>query len=92
MPENPAVSSTTPTSDGFYSQKLWGLIFLALEPWAWWSGVGLGFFAPEVSLLIFIHYIWVWDSLFCVSARPTRLDECAFFNSLVVELPYSLIF
>ena len=35
------VSSTNPTTSGFYSQKLWGLIFLALEPWAGWSGVGL---------------------------------------------------
>ena len=27
-----------------------------------------------------------------ISAPPTGLDECFFFNSLVVELPYSLIF
>ena len=27
-----------------------------------------------------------------VSAPPTGLDECVFFNSLVVVLPYSLIF
>ena len=27
-----------------------------------------------------------------VSARPTSLDECFFFNSLVVGLPYSLVF
>ena len=27
-----------------------------------------------------------------VSAPPTGLDECVFFNSLVVGLPYSLIF
>ena len=28
----------------------------------------------------------------CFSAPPTSLDECFFFNSLVVGLPYSLIF
>ena len=33
MPENPMISSTIPTHTGFYSQKLWGFIFLALEPW-----------------------------------------------------------
>ena len=38
-----------------------GLIFLALEPWAGWSGVGLGSLAPEVPLPIFIHPMWVWD-------------------------------
>ena len=27
-----------------------------------------------------------------VSTPPASLDECSFFNSLVVELPYSLIF
>ena len=27
-----------------------------------------------------------------ISAPPTGLDECVFFNSLVVRLPYSLIF
>ena len=27
-----------------------------------------------------------------ISAPPTSLDECFFFNSLVVGLPYSLIF
>ena len=32
---------------GFYSQKLWGLTFLMLEPWAGWSGVGLGSLTPD---------------------------------------------
>ena len=46
---------------GFYSQKLWGLIFLVLEPWAGLSSVGLGFLAQEISLLTFIHHTWVCD-------------------------------
>ena len=35
---------------GFYSQKLWGHIFLALEPWAGWSYMGLGSHASRISL------------------------------------------
>ena len=35
---------------GFYSQKLWGLTFLALEPWAEWSGLGLGSLPPDFYL------------------------------------------
>ena len=50
-PENPAVSSGTPSPTGFYNQKLWGLIFPILEHWAVQSG--LGSLAPKVSLPIF---------------------------------------
>ena len=32
---------------GFYSQKLWRLLFLALEPWAGEPGVELGNLAPQ---------------------------------------------
>ena len=35
------------------SQKLWGLIFLVLEPWAGGPGVGLGLLVPEIALLNF---------------------------------------
>ena len=49
----PAVSSTDSIPAGFYSQKLWGLIFLALEPWAGETSVGLGLLAPKMSLLNF---------------------------------------
>ena len=31
---------------GFYSQKLLGFIFLVQEPWAGWSGLGLGSLTP----------------------------------------------
>ena len=57
-------SSPSPSSSmtaGFYSQKLRGLLFLTLEPWAGEPGVGLGPFVPqggisavETSLPIFI--------------------------------------
>ena len=46
--------STASAPAGIYTQKLWGLIFLALEPWAEGPGVGLGPLAPKISLLIFI--------------------------------------
>ena len=46
MADNPSVSSTDPNPIGFYSQKFWELTFLALEPWAGWSGVGLGSLKP----------------------------------------------
>ena len=50
---------------GFCSQKLWGLIFPALEPWAVWSGLQLGLLTPKVMLPTFIHHTWMWDHLFC---------------------------
>ena len=64
-PEKPAVSSAALTPSGFYSQKLWGFIFLALEPWAVQSVLGLGSLVPKVSLPIFIYHTWMWDPLFC---------------------------
>ena len=57
-PEIPAVSSTAPTCIGVYTQKLWECLFLALEPWAVWSGLGLWSFSPKVSVLI---CMWIWD-------------------------------
>ena len=36
--------------------------------------------------------LWVLSTQLSVSSPPTSLDECFFFNSLVVGLPYSLIF
>ena len=35
---------------------------------------------------------WVLSARLPISAPPTGLDECFFFNFLVVRLPYSLIF
>ena len=55
----PAVSYTDSIPTGFCSQKLWGLIFLALEPWSGGPGVGLGLFAPEISLLNFYPQVGV---------------------------------
>ena len=46
----PTASSTDSISTGVCSQKLWGLIFQALESWAGGPGVGLGLLVPEISL------------------------------------------
>ena len=51
----PAASSTDSIPIGFHRQKLWGLIFLALEPWAGGPGVSLELLAPEIPSRIFIH-------------------------------------
>ena len=50
---NTEVSSTDSVPAGFYSQTSWGLIFLALEPWAGGPGVGLGVITAEIALLNF---------------------------------------
>ena len=44
------VSSTDSIPAGFCSQKLWGLIFLVLEPWTGWPDVGLGLLASKIPL------------------------------------------
>ena len=86
----PAASSTDSIPAGFQSQKLWGLIFLTLEPWAGGPGIGLGLLAPEVSLPNFYPHGCV-VSLFRVHASPGGLDGYGFFNPLVVRLPSNSI-
>ena len=82
------LSLTDSIPDGFCSQKLWGLIFLALEPWAGGLGVGLELLAPKISLLNFYGF---GTGLFRVCTPLTSLDGCGFFNSIVVRLPFSSI-
>ena len=74
----------------FCSQKLWRLIFLALEPWAGVPCVGLGLLALKISLPNFYPpLVDMGTRSFQVSAPPTSLDGCGFFNFLVVRLPIS---
>ena len=54
----PAVSSTDLIPTGFCSQKLWGLIFLALEPWA--EGLGVGWGQLFQSLCPSYQSGWMW--------------------------------
>ena len=86
----PADSSIASIPAGFHSQKLGGLIFLALESWAGGPGVGLGLLAPKVSLLNF-YPRGCGVTPFCVHAPPTSLDGCGFFNFIVVRLPFNSI-
>ena len=81
------------------------LYFLVLEPWVAWS-VSLPscsfWFIHTQMWDCLVHQLPRLPSLLpChasspvrlpISAPPTSLDECFFFNSLVVGLPYSLIF
>ena len=89
---------TTAVPTGFYSQRFWGFISLCWNP-------GLqGVLLPRCSFWFICTPMW--DHPVCqlppcfmsfplrlpISASPTSLEECFLFNSLVVELPYSLIF
>ena len=51
----PEVSSTDSIPADRCRLKLWGLIFLSLEPWAEGPGVRLGLLAPRYPSQIFIH-------------------------------------
>ncbi|KAF6125464.1 hypothetical protein HJG60_009905 [Phyllostomus discolor] len=91
----PAASSTDSVPTGFCSQKFWGH-----SSWNWnlglgWgllegTGVGLGLFAPQISLLNFYPYRYE-ASLFHVRTPPTSLNGCGFFNSVAVLLPFNSI-
>ena len=84
---------------GFFQSEVLGFYFPTLEPW-----VARSVSLPSCSFW-FIP-MPIWDRPFCqllpcqessppgmsVSAPPTSLEECFFVNSLVVGLPYSLIF
>ena len=78
-------------STDFCSQNLWGLIFLAQESGAGEAGVGLGLLAPEISLQNFYPHGCGISPLF-ICYPHTTLDGCGFFNSVVVRLPFNLIF
>ena len=72
----------------FFQSEVLRLLFPTPEPWV----------ARSVSLPTcssqFLH-MQKWDRLahqLPVFAPPTGLDECFFFHSLVVELPYRYIF
>ena len=55
----PKVSSTDSISTGFCSQKWWGLIFQALEPWGGVPGVDLGLLTPKISLHVDVGPIFI---------------------------------
>ena len=74
---------TQPPPFFFFSQKLWGFIFLAWNPglgalvWCWDSSL------PRYPSWIFIHHTWLWDQPILHlhnSAPPTSLGGCGLFN------------
>ena len=69
-----------------------GTYFPDTKPWSGDPSVGLGPLTPEMSLLIFIHYTWVWDQLILCICLSNQSQCGFFFNYIVVVLPFSLIF
>ena len=88
----PEVSSTDSALTGLCSQKLWGFIFLALEPCAEGPCVWLGLLIPETSLPNFYPPHVDARPAYSESSLPlTSLDGYGFFNSVVVRLPFNSI-
>ena len=83
----------------FFQSDVLRLYFPTLVPWVAWS-------VSVPSCSSWFICTQMWESPLCqpppccespltwlpISAPPTSLDECFFFNSLVVTLPYSLVF
>ena len=91
-------SAAASTSTGVFSQR-----FEALFPRAGTLDCAV-YFTLQFFLPIYLHsnvglpspqaaaLLRVLSAQLPISAAPTGLDECFFLNSLVVRLPYSLIF
>ena len=85
----PAASSTNLILAGFLSQKLWGLTFLALNPWLGILGWGW-----DSSLLKYPSQIFILKGLGPVCSESTPLLPVwmdVVVNSIVVRLPFNLI-
>ena len=92
------VSPTAASIPQVFSISGLRLYFPLLESWGF-----AVYFAPPLFLPVYLHanvgqqgppatiLPQVLSAQLCIST-PTGLDECVFFNSLVVGLPYSLIF
>ena len=84
------LSSTASIPDGFYSQNLWWYLFLALEPWAEGSHVGLGPLLLRYPSWFLSPTCGCGTSLFCV--HPSCQSQYGFFfNLIIVGPPFSLI-
>ena len=86
----------------FLEPEVLRLYFLALESWVAWYVLLPRCSSQFIHAQMWDHSVcWLCQPPPCGesspprlpnSAPPTGLDECFFFNSLVVRLPYSLIF
>ena len=97
--------TATSIPTGVFSQRLWGFISLHWNPELWGlshSPVGPpSLSACECGTTQFASHYLIWSSShhlagsplhrLPISGPPTDLNECFFFNSLVVVLPYSSI-
>ena len=105
FPVRLGVSLTITIPTGFYSQRFWGFSFSCYNPGLWGMTHSPvfppGLTAREcgttghcITLLVLQLPPCCVSSLpwLPVSTLPTSLNECFFFNSLVVGHPYSLIF
>ena len=63
------------------------LSFPMLESWATWSGLGLGLLTPKVSLLIFIHHMWMWDHPICCHCLSHHTASLHLSACLLVSAP-----
>ena len=95
--ERLTVSPTAANPTGFYSQRFWGFMS-ALEPQVVWSALLLSCSSWFICTWMWdclVHYLlpcWVSCHLSClISTPPINVDECFFFHSLVVRLPYGSI-
>ena len=92
------MSPTVSTPTGVFSQRFRSSISLSWNP-----GCGV-YLASQLFLLVYPHtnvgppgapastLLRALSTPAAISAPPTGMEECFFFNSLVVGLPYSLIF
>ena len=81
------VSPTVSISSGFCSQKLWILIFLALEPQDGWPCMGLGLLVPEIFLPNFYP-----PHMDVGPAHFTSVPILPFWMDVVSLIPYLSVF
>ena len=84
-------SSLASIPAGFYIQKLWGLLFLVLDPWTADLMYAWEPLLPRYPSWYLSTTCGCNASLFCIFAPPTSLNEIIFLNSVIVGLPFSFI-
>ena len=88
-PERVAVSSLPQPQLVFTTR-----CYEALFPWCWNPGLhslglGLGWLAPQVFLLVFTCHTWMWDHPFCQPPPPPLPCCCCHIESCLPQLIFS---